>query len=186
MSPVLDVKTLLIISDIRYHYSFAPQTNNLKWLSFSPFVIILAPLSPQGSSQLLSSVSSSPPALFPLSSFLFVSSACLWRCPQWPFIFSITWLWYWKLMTQALYGQIWATHSPSGQDFVTADSVGLLADAASSAPHMLPLLWPPLFHSIWVIHTWLVVACGLQRAPEHHPTQQVELAPNLQPQPTSR
>lgn len=27
-----------------------------------------------------------------------------------------------------------------GQDFVTADSVGLLADTVSSAPHLLPLL----------------------------------------------
>lgn len=45
----------------------------------------------------------SPPPLLHLSCYLFVSFGRLWRCQQRPFIFPITWRWYWKLMTQALY-----------------------------------------------------------------------------------
>lgn len=43
-----------------------------------------------------------PPPLY-IFCLVFVSFGHPWRFQQWPFILSITWLWYWKLMTKTLY-----------------------------------------------------------------------------------
>lgn len=118
--------------------------------SFQPFHLLKTHYSP-------SLVVSPPLPLFCfISCFLFVSFGRLWWCQQWPFIFSITWQWYWKLMTQALYAPLKKCLSKSGhpQSLRAIFCHGRECDTAASAPQMLPPLWPPLLHGICFIHAW--------------------------------
>lgn len=84
---------------------------------------------------------------------------------------------------------VWAnlgTHSPSGQHFVAPQREGLLADRGLCPPHASPSLTSSSSQHLVHAHTWFVMACGLQWAPERWPVQQEDLAPNPQTQPTSQ
>lgn len=116
----------------------------------------------------------SPPPLLHLSCYLFVSFGRLWRCQQWPFIFPITWRWYWKLMTQALYV---SSKKRLGKIAAPRDNISSRQRECAAAgwhgglcpPHASPTLTSSSSKHLVCTRTWFVMAHGLRRASERRP-----------------
>lgn len=70
------------------------------------------------------------------------------------------------------------THIPSGHYSVTAQRERLLAEQGLCPHHASPVLTSSSSQHLVYTRTWFVMACGFQSAPEHHPEQQEDLAPD--------
>lgn len=124
-----------------------------KVIFFVPAMILpLHCLQPHCSPPLAPSHPIPPPPLY-VFCLVFVSFGHPWR--QWSFILSITWLWYWKLMTETLYvpqkslGKSWHPQS-LGVTFCSATE-----SRAAGWPRPLPCTRLPLYDLL------LVTASGL-------------------------